>query len=261
MESLDQICFLGLDVETTGVSPLHDRIIEIGLALGRRYQRPQVYARLIRPDRPIHPLSQAVHGIDEEMVQNAPAFYETVREWNSWIEQARVVVGHNVLDFDMPFINLERVRAGFPPVFLPGLDTLRIARRLLPNLSRYALQEVAQKLQITVPGSHRAGWDALVTLRIWMKFLDHLMREGYRTLKDLEDAGFLLPPFRHPMARDIVQQYREEGEVRLHALHPDLGSREFWVVPIWLYRNTWLFCETRLDHVIRLRPKTIHKIL
>lgn len=258
--SLHEVTFLALDVETTGVSPLHDRVIEIGLALGRLYETPQVYARLVQTDRPIHPRSRQVHGIHEAMLEDAPWFHETVPEWESLLHQAQVVVGHNVLEFDMPFVNHERVRAGYGPIFLPGVDTLRVARRLLPGLSRYSLRSVAEALQISVPQSHRAGWDALVTLRVWMKFLEQLVRDGVRTLADLERMNLLSPPFRHPLAKEIVERYEEEGEVILHAHHPEFPAPFYRVIPVWLRRRPWWFFETRMERLLRFSPEAIRSV-
>ena len=255
--SIREVTFLALDVETTGVSPLHDRVVEIGLALGRLNEPPRTYARLIRVDRPIHPRAREIHGIDETMLAHAPAFHETVPEWETYLLEAAVVVGHNVFEFDMPFINHERVRAGYDPVFLPGVDTLRVARRLLPGLGRYSLRSVAEALQISVPGSHRAGWDAQVTLRVWMKFLEKLERNGVRTLEDLEAMHLLVPPYRDPLAAEIVERFREEGEVVLRAHHPEFPAPEYRVIPVWLRRKPWWFFEIRMERILRFPPEAI----
>ena len=170
--------YVVLDVETTGLSVLRDRVIEIGAVLIGEGRIVAEYDTLIRIDIPIHWAAQRVHGISTEMLRGCPE-PETV-----WPEVARfmgesIVVGHNVR-FDLGFIHRELARCGLA-IRNRSKCTVHLSRKLLPELPNHRLETVARHLLGELPQEcrlHRALDDARLTAQVWLALGQGEKREG-----------------------------------------------------------------------------------
>ncbi len=179
---LDQLPLAFVDVETTGLyAERGDRVCEIAVVVyvGKRELRR--FSSLVNPQRPISPGASAVNGLTDEMVCRAPTFPEVAAEVAA-ILTAGVPVAHNA-PFDLSFLARELALAGLAPAAQAAVDTLALARRLLPY-QRHGLPELARFFAIAVPGqAHRALADALTTRQL----LGHLLaRAGYRAAPTLQ---------------------------------------------------------------------------
>lgn len=174
--------FVVLDVETTGLRPGPDRVIEIaGLRL-RNGEIVDSFQTLINPQRRLPPFIVRLTGITSDMVAKAPHADQILPTFLDFIEGA-TIVGHNV-SFDIGFLTYEAQLLGQPfPV--DGLDTIALARRLLPGLRRFKLDMVAQYLNIPASNRHRAMGDTRVTAAVFLKLLDHAREQGILTLGHL----------------------------------------------------------------------------
>ncbi len=191
--------FVVLDVETTGLQPSRQRIIEIAIA---RFSSGLVTSRwesLCHPGRRVPAYIVKLTGIDDDLLENAPPFKEIARTIGDLLDNA-IVVGHNV-EFDLGFLNEELKRVGLAPVVNDRVDTLALASRLLPGLRKPTLQAVAQRLGISGrSGSrHRAGTDALVTGMVAVALFECAKEAGYQSLDDLKSIG--RPTTRRPRER------------------------------------------------------------
>ncbi len=171
--------YIVYDVETTGANVRRDELVEIG-ALVYENRRPaaEPFRALIRPHRAYIPKSATrVHGISYEDVKDAPTIEQVLPEFLDYVKN-ETLVGHNIARFDNRFLDKacgEHLGHGFYPLFI---DTLRLARRLLPEQRHYALEQLAQTLGLHKgPIRHRALDDLRVTADLFYLLTDYILAE------------------------------------------------------------------------------------
>jgi DNA polymerase III subunit epsilon len=174
--------FVVVDTETTGLRPGFDRVIEVAGVRLRNGEIVGSFQSLINPERRIPPFIVKFTGIAPEMLVDAPKAAEILPDFLQFIEGA-VLVGHN-LSFDLNFLAREAQLLGqiFPD---EGLDTILLARRLLPGLRRFKLDMVADYLKIPASNRHRAMGDTQVTAAVFLRLLERAEQEGMTTLGHL----------------------------------------------------------------------------
>ncbi len=181
---LTKASFVVADVETTGLSAQKERIIEIALVKVENLKVVEKFSTLINPQRTIPPFITSFTGISDEDVEFAPIFYKVKDKILEAFEDS-ILVTHN-LPFDYSFIKNEFRLAGenFEPI--ASLCTLKLSRKIFPNLKSKSLGSVASFLKIRNPNSHRALSDAETTARILIKIIKRLKKEeGIETVADL----------------------------------------------------------------------------
>ena len=143
------------DLETTGVSPQTDKVIEISAIKVRNGQAVGEFSSLVNPMRRIPYGATRVNGITDEMVANKPVFEKVLGDFLDFVEDD-ILVGHNIHDFDMKFIH--RDCEAFFRMFLGNdyIDTLPLARKCLPQLGHHRLTDLALYYKISINGAHRA---------------------------------------------------------------------------------------------------------
>ncbi len=179
---LDEVEFVVLDTETTGLRPGGDRVIEVAGIRLRGGEVIDTFQSLVNPGRRLPPFIVQFTGITQEMVAKAPASEKVFAEFHRFIDGA-IIVGHNV-GFDIGFLSYEMQLLGhmFP---IDGLDTIPLARRFLPGLRRFKLDLVAQHLKIPAANRHRAMGDAKVTAAVFAKLVALAREQGIHTLGQL----------------------------------------------------------------------------
>ncbi len=160
------------DVETTGLSPVDgDRIVEIAAMKIRGTHIVDRFHSLINPGRALPPEAMRVNKITEEMLADAPKAAEILPRMIDFISGG-CVAGHNVR-FDLGFLCYELSLMGRKlNDITPALDTLKMAKDLLPYLSSYRLAYLARALGITVENSHRAMADVEITVQVMMRLIE-----------------------------------------------------------------------------------------
>ena len=143
------------DLETTGVSPQTDKVIEISAIKVRNEQAVGEFSSLVNPMRSIPYGATRVNGITDEMVADKPVFEKVLGDFLDFVEDD-ILVGHNIHDFDMKFIH--RDCEAFFRMFLGNdyIDTLPLARKCLPQLGHHKLTDLAMYYKISINGAHRA---------------------------------------------------------------------------------------------------------
>jgi len=153
-----------LDVETTGGNALHDKITEIAIYLHDGKAIVDEFSSLINPECNIPYYITRLTGIDNEMIRDAPKFYEVAKEIVRFTEGA-TIVAHNAL-FDYSFITSEYKSLGYS-YSRDYLCTVRLSRKLIPGYRSYSLGNLCESLNIPLQNRHRAGGDALATAKLF----------------------------------------------------------------------------------------------
>jgi DNA polymerase III subunit epsilon len=173
---LDNAPYAVFDVETTGSSPREGGITEIGALKVVRGQVVDEFATLVNPGLPIQPFVVRLTGITDRMVAGAPSPAEVMPLFEEFVEGC-VLVGHNV-HFDCSFVTAARGT----PLPNPVIDTLKLARALVPGLKRYRLSSLVSHFGGRVAPNHRAPADAAATVEVFLKLLKLLNSAGIRSV-------------------------------------------------------------------------------
>lgn len=167
--------FIVFDFETTGFSPVNDRITEIGAVLVRGGKVVDTFSSLVNPAMPIPSRVVEVTGITDEMVKDAPGESEIMPKFFAFVGK-RLMVAHNA-PFDMSFARASALRLG-TVVENPYCDTVPMARALLPDLKNHKLDTIAEALDLGDFNHHRAVDDATVLAHIFVKLLSRLKEQS-----------------------------------------------------------------------------------
>lgn len=178
--------YVVFDLETTGFSPETNRIIEIGAVKVLNGKIVDKFSTFVNPQVPIPFRIEQLTSINDSMVIDAPVIADILPEFMKFCEGC-VMVAHNA-DFDMSFIkkNCQRLDIPCKPTIV---DTVALARVLLPNLNRFKLDTVAKALGVSLENHHRAVDDAGCTAEIFVKFIEMLRERGMSTLDEVNAMG------------------------------------------------------------------------
>ena len=209
--------YVVFDIETTGFSAVTDRIIEIGAVKVEDGKITDKFSTFVNPKRPIPFRITELTGITDEMVIDSPDIETILPQFIEFIGDA-VLVAHNA-SFDVGFIEQnckrQKIEADFTYV-----DTVALARVLLPALNRFKLDTVAKALNISLENHHRAVDDAGCTAEIFVKFVQMLKERELTTLAKVNEFGDLNPDSikKLPTYHVIILARNDIGRVNLYQL-------------------------------------------
>lgn len=209
--------FVVFDIETTGFSAAEDRIIEIGAVKITDGAIVDRFSTFVNPEVPIPFEIQQLTHITDDMVLEAPKIEEVLPAFLDFVGES-ALVAHNA-GFDVGFIEQNCARLGRSRTFT-SVDTVGLARVLLPTLSKYKLNIVAKALNISLENHHRAVDDAAATAEIYVKFIEMLKERGMTTLKEVNAFGDMNPDAikKMPTYHAIILAKNEVGRVNLYTL-------------------------------------------
>ena len=184
-QSLDEK-YVVFDIETTGFSPVTNRIIEIGAVKVEHGEITERFSTFVNPQVPIPFHIEKLTSINDSMVMDADTIEVVLPQFLEFVGDA-ILVAHNA-NFDVSFIKENAKRQGIPVDFT-YVDTVGIARALLTGQSKYTLDAVAKTLGISLENHHRAVDDAECTAEIFVKFIDMLKKDGIMDLASLNELG------------------------------------------------------------------------
>ena len=208
--------FVVVDLETTGFSAEEDAIIEIGAV---RVENGVITDRMdtfVFPKRPIPYRITELTSITDAQVADAPPIEEALPAFLEF-SKGGVFVAHNA-GFDLGFLkkNAERLGLAFDPTYL---DTVAMARILLPEMNRFKLDAVAKKLGVSLENHHRAVDDAECTAQIFLKFLPMLAEREILSLADLAKVKLTPDVIKKLKTHHIILFAKnEEGRKNLYRL-------------------------------------------
>lgn len=209
--------YVVFDIETTGFGPVKDRIIEIGAVKVREGVVVDKFSTFINPEIPIPPRIEELTGIRDDMVIGYPKIDVILPEFLAFCEGA-VLVAHNA-SFDVSFIRKKSELLGMETDFTV-VDTVGMARMLIPNLNNYKLNTVAKALSVSLENHHRAVDDAGATAEIFIKLLPMLSDLGVTVLEEIDPLGKLSADAvkKLPTYHAIILAQNDIGRVNLYKL-------------------------------------------
>lgn len=167
-----------VDIETTGGNSKTGKITEIAIYIYNGSEITDSFSTLIDPECEIPYFITNITGITNEMVANAPKFYEVARKIVE-LTANKIFVAHNV-SFDYNFIRKEFKDLGFE-FSRKTMCTVQLSRKYIPNHRSYSLGNICAELGIEINGRHRAAGDALATV----KLLDIILKNYQKSSSDL----------------------------------------------------------------------------
>jgi DNA polymerase-3 subunit alpha (Gram-positive type) len=185
---LQETGFVVFDLETTGAKAGPCRITEIGAYRVKNGLVSEKFETLVNPEIPIPPFIVRLTRITDEMVKDAPRFADVAHSFLEFIGDS-ILVAHNS-GFDMHFLNHE-IGLVYPDyrVGNPCLCTVKLSRKLLPELPSHRLKMLADHYQLDLVNHHRAAADAYATAHIFVNLLAKLHDGGVRDLASVRKMG------------------------------------------------------------------------
>ena len=174
--------YVAFDLETTGLSSLHDTIIEIGAAIMKGNEVISTFQTFVDPHRPLQPKIVDLTGINDQMLAGQPDISEALPKFLEYVGN-RPLCAHNA-DFDIGFVTAacEKLHLPFHPTYV---DTLILAQNLLPELGKYKLNIVADALSLPDFNHHRASDDAITCGYLLMRFFKMLREQDIDMLQKI----------------------------------------------------------------------------
>ena len=215
-QSLDGT-YVVFDLETTGFSPIRDKIIEIGAVKVENGKITDKFSTFVNPGVPIPFEITRLTSITDQMVMDSPGIETVLPQFLEFVGDA-VLVAHNA-SFDVGFIEQNMRYQNLMPDFT-SVDTVALARMLLPTLSKFKLNVVANALNISLENHHRAVDDAGATAEIFVKFVEMLHDRGIYDLTKLNHLGSQNENVikKLPTYHVIILACNEVGRVNLYTL-------------------------------------------
>jgi DNA polymerase-3 subunit alpha (Gram-positive type) len=226
-KNIDEIEFTIFDTETTGLDPESgDRIVEIAGIKIKGKERIGTFQSLLKPDKPISEAAFQVNHITQDMLKDAPSIEEVMPKFLNFI-QGSCLCSYNA-GFDLEFLNNE--------LKLMGKNVLKMARRFLPHLERYALWFVAERLGIQGQQLHRAFADVELTLEVFNRLTGILKAKGILDFTRFSNLFAINPRFIENVTAQKLAQIQEAINLGvklkiqyLSNLGPEVTERE--VIP------------------------------
>lgn len=173
--------YVVIDLETTGFSPIADEIIEFGAIRVRNGEIVDSFQSLCKPQNRVDEYITMITGISNDMLVNAPYVSEVIDSFLSFIGDD-IIVGHNV-NFDINFVYDVALKHLGKPLSNNFIDTMRIARRLLPDLPHHRLSDIVEHYKIIQDEAHRAVADCISTFKCFEKMSSDI-KSVYATPKN-----------------------------------------------------------------------------
>ena len=209
--------FVVFDIETTGFSSVKNHIIEIGAVKVENGKIVDRFSTYVNPQEPIPYRITKLTTITDADVMDAPTIDQVLPEFFAFCEGC-VLVAHNA-SFDIGFIKENARRLGLPYAYT-HVDTLAMARVLLPQLAKFTLDHVAKTVGVSLENHHRAVDDAEATAEIFEKFIPMLLEKGAHDLDAVNELGRTSTDYvrKTPSYHAIVLAKNDVGRVNLYKL-------------------------------------------
>jgi len=206
-----------VDIETTGGYASAHGITEISIHIFDGNKVVEKFETLINPCQSIPYYIQAMTGINNDMVANAPKFEEVAEKVQQLLDE-NIFVAHNV-NFDYSFVKSHLAAAGYE-LSIKKLCTVRLSRKIFPGFPSYSLGNLCRSLDIEMARQHRAGDDADATVKVFQKLLQHDEQQHIAKSLQKNSKEQMLPPNvpkedfeRLPYSPGVYYFHDEKGKI------------------------------------------------
>ena len=182
LESILTEGFVAIDLETTGLDPRRDAIVEVAAVPFLDGRAGPVYTTHVNPGRPIPPESVRVHGITDSMVAGSPMIGDVLPRLDA-VCGGHVLVGYGV-GFDLAVLGRARRTHGYARMANSVLDTKGLAAALHPEWAGLYLSDLATRLGIGILGRHTSEGDARAAGEILLVLIPELLMRGIRRVDE-----------------------------------------------------------------------------
>ena len=248
--------FIAFDLETTGLTPVVDRIVEIGAVRFRAGEVLDTFQELVDPGIPISPGATETNGITDDMVKDQPTIEKVLPRFIDFLGQ-NIPVAHHA-PFDVGFLAYDISRLNLTPADRPVLDTCAIPKRLFPHARGYSLEYLVGLLNIPVGSLHRALADAEACMGLFNRCMAEMGGPQRTTIEEILNLNgpplslcsreiVLDEPF-HPLKKALEKG--DEVEIRYQNARGTVSVRRITPLSIGLFRGTAMieaFCHLRKD--------------
>lgn len=177
--------YIIFDIETTGLDSSYDEVIEIGAIKVKNNKIVSKFNSLVKPKNEIDEYITELTGITNEMVKDAPTIEEILPDFMNYMGND-ILIGHNV-NFDINFIYDNLYRNKFDVLTNDFIDTMRISRKLLPELSHHRLIDLAKYFKIDSTNNHRSLKDCEITMNVYEN-LKEIALQKYDNVDEFKNA-------------------------------------------------------------------------
>lgn len=186
-KSLADDTYIIFDIETTGLSPIFNEIIEFGAVKIKNGEIIEEKQFFIKPSQPISKFTKDLTGIKDEDLENAISQEDGIKKIADYL-RSFTTVAHNA-NFDITFINQKLYENNLELLSDPIIDSMIVGRIIHPKAKRFRLENVATRLKVYYDSTvaHRADYDAGVLARVWIKLMNLLIEKGISTQEELQN--------------------------------------------------------------------------
>lgn len=223
--------FVVFDIETTGFSVTGDNITEIGAVLLEDGQIKDRFSTFVNPKMDIPYEVQELTNITNDMVEDAPGIEEALNKFMDFAKDS-ILVAHNA-DFDTGFIAQKCSEVGLDYKH-EKLDTLLLARVLMPHMKRFGLDRLTKALSINLSGHHRAVNDAEATAQLFLRFIAMMKKDGVEKLSDINRVYGKIDHTKLRPSHATIYAQNYQGLRNLYELISDSHLNHFYRQPLML---------------------------
>lgn len=181
---LNEATYVVFDVETTGLSAVHNDLIQIAASKMYKGNIVEQFDEFINPGHHLSAFTTELTGITDNHVRNAKPIEQVLQMFQDFCKDT-VLVAHNAT-FDVGFMNVNYKRHDMPTITQPVIDTLELARNLYPEYKRHGLGPLTKRFQVSLEHHHMANYDAEATGRLLFIFLKEARENhGLTNMMDL----------------------------------------------------------------------------
>lgn len=221
--SKTKIVEIVLDTETTGLDYTREKIIEFAAVRLENGKIKAKYQTLINPEQHIRKSSMAIHGISEEMVQDAPTETEVMPKILEFIGDYPIVA-HNAI-FDYSFLNEASLRFCGKEIENPRIDTQQMFKEVFPDLESHGLEALTRKFNVEFKKAHRAMADTMGLALSYPELKKLYFQKNDWQEKQLENIEYLFERYLRIQQSVLVMQSELQDLRSIFKMHFDIGGR------------------------------------
>lgn len=237
----NEYTYVSFDTETSGAYPLGAEIVEMGMVKWKDGKEIDSYQTLLRPSFPMTDFIIGIHGITNEMVEQAPKMKEKIQEIRNFFKDC-VLMAHHA-PFDMGFLTVDFEKNGMLLPSEPVLCTSLLARKLIPESENHKLQTLIKVLKIDGGTAHRALDDARACLHVGLECLKRMgeqatLKHAAKAMgKELDWNKYSLIQGQNELYQKVVSATVEHKDIDIIYESGSVKGKTRRISPIGIVRN------------------------